>query len=204
MVVVVVKVMVRMMLMVVVVCGGGGGDGIMMTVVVIVGAPVVDPKLTHPFPRQLSPTISTQAHELHKRHPRDYGLHVLKGLYDSCSSTGGKADHCTPSRIVYNHTLLGGKTAGVVKDLGEVPSVHHCVDKCCERKTCEVAFYLNQTCYAIECYAKELCQSVPVERNKNLKATIVYMNKRNNLRQEDKGRKWETRVIRLSDIRWEY
>ena len=95
-------------------------------------------------------------------------------------------DQCTPSRIIINHTLKGGKTAGELKDLGMVESVEDCIEKCCEEKTCEVAFIVDNKCHSVECYGDELCQSLPVE-DENISPTVVYMNVRNGKRIKDKG-----------------
>ncbi|EDO29098.1 predicted protein, partial [Nematostella vectensis] len=97
-------------------------------------------------------------------------------------------NQCVPSRIAYNYTLKGGKSAGNVEELGRVESVHECMEKCCDRDTCDVAFYLKDTCYSVECYADELCQSVPIKKSKTFNPTVVYMNKRNGKRLRHKGR----------------
>ncbi|XP_068744781.1 neurogenic locus Notch protein-like isoform X1 [Montipora capricornis] len=94
-------------------------------------------------------------------------------------------DQCTPSRIITNHTLKGGKTAGELKDLGIVESIEDCVEKCCHEKTCEVAFIVNDRCHSVECYGDELCQSLPIESEK-MSPTIIYMNVRNGNRIKDK------------------
>lgn len=99
-----------------------------------------------------------------------------------------KVHHCIPSRIAYNYTLKGGKNAGNVKELGKVQSIYDCMDKCCESDTCDVAFFLKQKCYTVECFSEELCQSVPIRNAKTFNPTIVYMNKRDNARQKHKGK----------------
>ncbi|XP_073240537.1 uncharacterized protein [Porites lutea] len=99
--------------------------------------------------------------------------------------TNENKDQCTPSRIIINHTLKGGKTAGELKDLGLVESVEDCIDKCCEEKTCEVAFLVDKKCHSVECYGDELCQIEPVEDDK-FSPTVVYMNVRNGKRMKDK------------------
>ena len=98
-----------------------------------------------------------------------------------------KPDQCVPSRIITNHSLKGGKTAGEVKDLGMVESIEDCINKCCEEKTCEVAFVVDKKCHSVECYGDELCQSVPVEEDEKFSPTVVYMNVRNGKRIKDKG-----------------
>jgi len=103
--------------------------------------------------------------------------------------------HCIPSRIAYNYTLHGGHTAGHVTELGKVDSIYECMDKCCQTESCDVAFFLKQKCYTVQCYSDELCQNVPVKHMKSFNPTIVYMNKRNDKRQKHKGR-WNSKMNR--------
>ena len=108
-------------------------------------------------------------------------------------------DKCIPSRIITNHTLKGGKTAGELKDLGMVESVEDCIEKCCGEKTCEVAFLVDNKCYSVECYGDELCQTLPVE-DETFSPTIVFMNKRNDKRMKDKGKTARTVLIKSAKI----
>lgn len=111
----------------------------------------------------------------------------LNFSFRSAANKAGK-DQCTPSRIVANHTLKGGKTAGEIKDLGMVESIEDCIEKCCDEKACEVAFLVDGKCHSVECYGDELCQSLPIE-DEQISPTIVYMNIRNGARIKDKGKR---------------
>ena len=97
---------------------------------------------------------------------------------------------CVPSRIAYNHTLRGGKTAGEYTKLGPAGSIHECIDQCCGADTCEVAFFLHGQCYGVQCYTGELCQNVDVgeQFTKDFTPTIAYMNTREGQRQKQKGK----------------
>lgn len=96
--------------------------------------------------------------------------------------------NCVPSRIAYNHTLKGGKTAGEYKKLGPSGSIHQCIDQCCNEDTCDVAFFLHNQCYGVQCYTDELCQKVTVDGQftKDFTPTIAYMNSREGVRQRNK------------------
>ncbi|XP_078359805.1 uncharacterized protein LOC144644233 isoform X3 [Oculina patagonica] len=113
-------------------------------------------------------------------------LEQFKKTQGMAKYTQKNSDQCTPSRIMTNHTLRGGKTAGQIKDLGMVESVEDCIEKCCGEKTCEVAFLVDGKCHSIECYGDELCQTFPVE-DETFSPTVVYMNKRNGKRMKDKS-----------------
>ena len=89
--------------------------------------------------------------------------------------------------MAYNYTLEGGRFAGEMMDLGPVVDVHDCAQKCCDHISCEVAQVTRSKCFAFACYTKELCKSSPVPGNSTQQSTLIYMNKRNNVRQNDKG-----------------
>ena len=72
-------------------------------------------------------------------------------------------------------------------DLGQVEDVRDCAQKCCDHLSCEVAQVTRRKCFAFACYTKELCRSVPFSGNSTTESTLIYINKRNSLRQKDKG-----------------
>ena len=76
-------------------------------------------------------------------------------------------------------------------DLGPLIDIHDCADKCCQHDNCEVAHIRDNKCYAVDCYTKDLCQSISVDNLDPESNAIVYMNKRSGQRQRNKG----TRVI---------
>ena len=96
------------------------------------------------------------------------------------------------SRVAYNHTLAGGKHAGEVIDLGKFVDVRDCATKCCEHANCEVAHVHKDHCYAVDCYTKDLCKSQKAKRSDG-PTVLVYMNKRNEVRQKDKGKEQKAR-----------
>ena len=95
---------------------------------------------------------------------------------------------CTFSRVGYAQTLAGGKNAGEVIDLGPLVDIHDCADKCCQHDNCEVAHIRDNKCYAVDCFTKDLCQSFPVDNLDPNTNAIVYMNKRSEQRQRNKGK----------------
>jgi len=97
-----------------------------------------------------------------------------------------KKDVCLPSRVAYNYTLKGGDFAGEKMDLGPVVDLHDCAQKCCDHISCEVAQVTAGKCLAFACYTKEACQSEAVANSSIPQSVLIYMNKRNNNRQNDK------------------
>ena len=101
------------------------------------------------------------------------------------SDAGGS--QCTFSRVGYAQTLAGGKHAGEVIDLGPLVDIYDCAEKCCQHDNCEVAHIRDNKCYAVDCFTKDLCQSFPVDNLDPKTNAIVYMNKRSDQRQRNKG-----------------
>ena len=89
--------------------------------------------------------------------------------------------------MAYNYTLKGGRFAGEMMDLGPVIDLKNCAEKCCDHISCEVAQITEGRCFAFACYTKESCQSTPIIGNATYDSTLIYMNKRNHIRQNDKG-----------------
>lgn len=96
-------------------------------------------------------------------------------------------DVCLFSRVAYNRTIIGGKQAGEVIDLGPFVDVHDCAQKCCQHENCEVAQVADGKCFAVDCFTKELCKSTFSEGQSKHENMLVYMNKRNGIRQKHKG-----------------
>jgi len=96
-------------------------------------------------------------------------------------------DQCTFSRAAYNQTIAGGKDAGEIIDLGKFTDTYDCASKCCEHENCEVAHVRDGKCYAVDCFTKDLCSSRR-SQSINQPAIVVYMNKRNGVRQQHKGK----------------
>jgi len=96
-------------------------------------------------------------------------------------------EHCVPSRVAYNYTLRGGKFAGHMQEFGKVSHVRECIGHCCENKICEVALMINNDCYGVDCFTRELCQGIPLH-SKHLSTALVYMNQRSSQRGKDKDK----------------
>lgn len=89
-------------------------------------------------------------------------------------------------------------------DLGPLIDIHDCADKCCQHDNCEVAHIRDNKCYAVDCYTKDLCQSFPVDNLDPQTNAIVYMNKRSEQRQRNKGMKKIISTLKWSEISGAY
>ncbi|XP_065055664.1 uncharacterized protein LOC135684164 isoform X6 [Rhopilema esculentum] len=67
---------------------------------------------------------------------------------------------CKDSPITYNVTLKGGIHAGNFTNQGEGLTARECIGKCCEKKSCDLAFMFADLCYSVECKNEQDCQAV--------------------------------------------
>ena len=70
------------------------------------------------------------------------------------------ADHseCHFTLPNQNSTLLGGIESGTFIKIGRVKSQEICGITCCQDKTCDVAFTVDDVCYNVQCYSYKLCR----------------------------------------------
>ena len=68
---------------------------------------------------------------------------------------------CIPSITLQNVTLRNGINSGYFRDEGTVKSMQQCIELCCRRMNCSVAFMLVNRCFSVSCYNKFSCKSIP-------------------------------------------
>ncbi|XP_015765053.1 PREDICTED: uncharacterized protein LOC107343965 [Acropora digitifera] len=97
------------------------------------------------------------------------------------------ADHdkCRDSTITYNVTLRGGIDAGNFTERPGVLSMRDCIGRCCNDKTCDLAFMFGDSCYSVECKNEKLCQAV-LAKPTHLEPKVSYVT-RGYLEDKDKG-----------------
>lgn len=74
------------------------------------------------------------------------------------------ADACKNMRIskIYKEvTLKGGISSGEFIDKGHISDMTECINKCCAQDTCNVAFVIKETCFAVKCKSYEDCGLKP-------------------------------------------
>lgn len=91
------------------------------------------------------------------------------------------------SRISNDIKLQAGSTATNFTDLGKAEDIHRCIGRCCARPSCDIAYLLNDKCFAVQCLDGVLCQTSaePASRGANVK--LAYMN-RGASGQKEKGK----------------
>eukprot|EP00794_Sanderia_malayensis_P011221 gene11221-12400_t len=81
---------------------------------------------------------------------------------------------CTDSPITYNVTLKGGIHAGNFTNHGEGLTPRECVGKCCDQKSCDLAFMFADLCYSVKCRSDDDCQAV-VAKPSNLSPKVSFV-----------------------------
>ena len=61
------------------------------------------------------------------------------------------------SKIYHDVTLNGGISSGEFTDKGHVTSMDQCIGKCCASDSCNVAFVIKDTCFAVKCKTYDEC-----------------------------------------------
>ena len=84
---------------------------------------------------------------------------------------------CHSDRILVGHSLKGGTRAGRFDVLGETASMHACLQRCCSKKTCDVALLIDGRCYGVACYSEDLCEAIPVPHPHFIFSQLGFVNK---------------------------
>lgn len=69
------------------------------------------------------------------------------------------------------YSLLGNFT-----NQGEGLSDRECIDKCCKKKSCDLAFMFADLCYSVECKNEDDCQAV-VAKPSNLSPKVSFVSR---------------------------
>ena len=81
---------------------------------------------------------------------------------------------CSQGLTVNKVILNGGMGAGEVAQFPNVGDIQLCIEKCCLSPTCHVAYVIQDTCYTVSCFSRDLCRTRPIE-NTAVKAVISYI-----------------------------
>ena len=72
-----------------------------------------------------------------------------------------RAPVCIAGKTTDDVTLLRGKRAGNFTNIGDVGDFEMCIKRCCQTKKCDLAFKSAETCFLVNCFSKESCQTSP-------------------------------------------
>ena len=79
------------------------------------------------------------------------------------------------SKIYREVTLKGGINSGEFMDKGHITDMLECIAKCCAQDTCNVAFVIKETCFAVKCKSYEDC-GLKTAVSAYYKPMIAYVN----------------------------
>ena len=66
---------------------------------------------------------------------------------------------CASTSQLYNVTFVEGINAGNFSDMGNVESMLECKEKCCQDKSCNIAFKIQGDCYGVQCFSRISCRT---------------------------------------------
>ena len=84
---------------------------------------------------------------------------------------------CQSDKILVGHSLKGGTRAGLFEVLGDTASMQACLQRCCSKKTCDVALLIDGRCYGVDCYSDDLCKAIPVPHPHFIFSQLGFINK---------------------------
>lgn len=91
------------------------------------------------------------------------------------------------SRISNDIKLQAGSTATNFTDMGKAEDIHRCIGRCCARPSCDIAYLLNDKCFAVQCLDGVLCQTSAEPASPGANVKLAYMN-RGASGQKEKGK----------------
>ncbi len=92
--------------------------------------------------------------------------------------------HCKPSKITRNSKLTGAK----LTDMGVVDNLQSCINHCCHKDSCDVAYMEEQKCYTVQCQDGLQCQSFRKPADKDENTFIAYMQRTVDDAEKERGK----------------
>jgi len=81
------------------------------------------------------------------------------------------------SRISNDIKLQAESTASNFTDMGKAEDIHRCIGRCCARPSCDIAYLLNDKCFAVQCLDGVLCQTSAEPASPGANVKLAYMNR---------------------------
>jgi len=95
-----------------------------------------------------------------------------------------KPGSCTDSRISTDIKLRPEGKSSNFTDMGKADDIHRCISRCCTRPTCDIAYLLNNKCFAVQCLDGIMCQTSAEPAALGANVQLAYMNRGGNAQKE--------------------
>lgn len=83
----------------------------------------------------------------------------INALFDiSPTASTQQKSVCWDGEILQNYTLVGGINAGTFTDNGKTINMDLCMQFCCKREACDLAFMIEDDCYSVACNSNGACE----------------------------------------------
>ena len=79
-------------------------------------------------------------------------------------------------KIFILYILYTAISSGNFTNQGEGLTPRECIGKCCDRKSCDLAFMFADLCYSVECKKEDECQAV-VAKPSSLDPKVAYVSR---------------------------
>ena len=76
----------------------------------------------------------------------------------SSAASSQQKSVCWDGEVLHNYTLVGGINAGTFTDNGKASNMDICMQFCCKRDTCDLAFMIEDDCYSVACNRNGACE----------------------------------------------
>lgn len=97
-------------------------------------------------------------------------LFAEDNLITEISSVTSDCDH---GPITTNVALKHELRAGKFWRLGIVDSMQQCIEMCCKKEDCEMAYKPGDHCYGVDCFSEKHCEVTGIKPNVNLTVNIA-------------------------------
>ena len=106
-----------------------------------------------------SPNVFTNRPQLRVYENAPQIAQKINALFDlSPTASTQQKSVCWDGEILHNYTLVGGINAGTFTDNGKTSNMDICMQFCCKRQACDLAFMIEDDCYSVACNSNGVCE----------------------------------------------
>lgn len=103
---------------------------------------------------------------------------------DDSTEFASNTGTCMDSRISTDIKLRPEGRSSNFTPLGKAHDIHGCISRCCVRPSCDIAYLLNDKCFAVQCLDGVMCQTNAEPAMSGANVQLAYMNRGGNAPRE--------------------